>query len=388
MLLLLQCGPWLRPAALLSRRLRLSTPVLWHGSRLLATPATRSDLLSPALPKVWKPVVPLSQRLHQLPRLYAQLSKLKLSALVVVTTMAGLHAAPHPPTLSLFLGTVGGVALSSFSAAAFNQWLEAPFDSQMARTRLRPLPIHALTSLHAFLFASLTGVLGVATLAFTAGGLPALLAGANIILYAGAYTPLKRASVANTWIGSVVGAIPPIIGYVAADGGVLSAGSLALGALLYCWQFPHFNSLSWNLRGDYARAGYHMASVLNPALTTAVALRHSCALIPLSALIYGLGVCTDPLWLLDSSLLNLLLIYLAYRFRRHPSRHSARRLFFFSLLHLPLLLILLLLHKQPLYTTSSVNVAEQAGGKVSVALSSDSSPSSSDPSLLSSPPCP
>lgn len=346
---MLQCGACLRPATLLSRRVWSPVPVLWHGARAFTTPARNASLSPPptAPEEAWKPVIPLGHRLRQLPRLYAQLSKLKLSALVVVTTMAGLHAAPHPPTLSLFLGTVGGVALSSFSAAAFNQWLEAPFDSQMARTRLRPLPIHAFTSLHAFLFASLTGGLGVTTLALTAGGLPALLAAANILLYAGAYTPLKRASIANTWIGSVVGAIPPIIGYVAADGGVLSSGSLALGALLYCWQFPHFNSLSWNLRGDYARAGYHMTSVLNPALTTTVALRHSCALIPLSALIYALGVCTDPLWLLDSSLLNLVLIHLAYRFRRNPCRHTARRLFFFSLLHLPLLLILLLLHKRP-----------------------------------------
>lgn len=302
----------------------------------------------------WRPILPITQRLSHLPRLYGRLSKLKLSALVVVTSMAGFHAAPHP-TLPLFLWTVGGVALSSFSANAFNQWLEAPFDSQMSRTRMRPLPTHALSSLHAFGFAGLCGIAGVALLAVKVGWLAAALAGSNIMLYAAAYTPLKRASIVNTWVGAVVGAIPPMIGYVAADGGALSWGCLSLGALLYCWQFPHFNSLSWNLRGDYSRAGYRMASVLDPALTVRTALRHCWALIPVSALIYWVGVCEDPLWLVDSTVLNSAMIYLAYKFKRSPSKATARKLFFFSLIHLPLLLILLLVHKKKLYPHSDKN---------------------------------
>lgn len=292
----------------------------------------------------------MHKRLHRLPSTYGALSKLKLSSLVVATTVAGFQVAPTVSTsglgaLSTLGWTVAGVALSSFSANSFNQWLETPFDSQMARTRARPLPTLKLSGIHAFSFASVSGILGVGLLASQVGGLAALLAGANILLYAALYTPLKRISIANTWVGAVVGAIPPMIGYVAAEGGSLSLGCFTLGAILYCWQFPHFNSLSWNLRKEYAQAGYCMASVLNPRLSVDAALRHSLALIPLSGLLVYSGVC-GPYFLLDSTVLNLVLAYLAYHFRRKPERRTARPLFLFSLLHLPLLLALMILHRR------------------------------------------
>lgn len=291
---------------------------------------------------MWRPVIPLQKRLHRLPHLYATLSKLKLSALVVTTTVAGFQLAPNP-SLTLLGWTTAGIALSSFSANTFNQWLEAPFDSQMQRTRTRPLPSHQLSSIHAFNFGVLTAIAGVGILAINVGWLPALLSGANIILYAALYTPLKRISIANTWVGAVVGAIPPMIGFLA-GGGTLPS-SLILGAILYCWQFPHFNSLSWNLRGDYARAGYCMASVLQPQITVNAAWRHSLALIPLSWMMTYLDVCSA--WFMaDSAVFNLAMVYLAYMFRKSPSKKTARKLFFYSLLHLPILLILMVIHKQ------------------------------------------
>lgn len=297
----------------------------------------------------WRPIEPLYKRLHLLPNIYGTLSKLRLSALVVATTMAGFEVAPSIMTSTNSFTTLGwtivGVALSSFSANSFNQWLESPFDSQMGRTKTRPLPTMRLSGLHAFSFATVTGILGVGTLALQVGGLAATLAGTNILLYAALYTPLKRTSIANTWVGAVVGAIPPMIGFVAAEGGALTLGCLTLGAILYCWQFPHFNSLSWNLRQDYARAGYCMASVMNPKLTVNTALRHSVALIPLSALLVYSQVC-DQYFLLDSTMLNVVLIYLTCQFRKKPERKTARTLFFFSLLHLPILLGLMIFHRK------------------------------------------
>ena len=89
---------------------------------------------------------------------------------------------------------------------------------------------------------------------------------ANLLLYTAVYTPMKRLTVYNTWAGSVVGAIPPLIGWASASGGTLDLGALVLAGVLFAWQFPHFNALSWNLRPDYSRAGYQMMSVTQPGL--------------------------------------------------------------------------------------------------------------------------
>lgn len=297
----------------------------------------------------WKPILPLSQRLLSLPSIYSSLSKLRLSALVVTTTAAGYYIFPSysslSPSFSTFMWTIAGVSLCSFSANTFNQWLEVPFDSQMGRTRMRPLPTMQLSSLHAFTFGVSSGLFGVGLLASQVSWLAAYLAGLNIALYVLAYTPSKRFSIVNTWIGAVVGAIPPMIGYVAANGGVLSGGSLVLGGILYCWQFPHFNSLSWNLKHEYARAGYCMASVLNPKLNVNVALLHSIALIPLSGFLCLMKITNWP-FLYTSSIANMALIYLSWKFKRRPERKSARTLFLSSLLHLPILLSLILVHKK------------------------------------------
>ena len=147
----------------------------------------------------------------------------------------------------------------------------------------------------------------------------------------------------NTWVGALVGAIPPVIGCVAASGSI-GIDALLLGGLLYCWQFPHFNSLSWRLTGDYARAGYQMASVLNPQLALNAALCHSLALFPLSYGLVWTGLCSNAL-LIDSTMLNGAMLYLSFLFQRSPGKGVARQLFFFSLIHLPLLLISVLIHR-------------------------------------------
>lgn len=303
----------------------------------------------------WRLVPGCTNNPHKLPSLYFSLSKFKLSALVVATTFAGFEMTSQAANLPLLGWTLLGVGLSSFSANTFNQWIEVPFDSQMGRTRTRPLPTHRLSTLHAFQYGILTGLTGVGVLAWNVGWLPATLSGLNILLYAGLYTPMKRTSIGNTWIGAVVGAIPPLIGHIAGHGS-LTWEAACLAALLYSWQFPHFNSLSWNLRSDYSRAGYAMASVLQPALLTRVALRHSILLVPLTLALIPLGSCSS--WLaLDSMLVNAGMIYLAALFKANPSRDSARRLFFYALLHLPLLLALIIFH----HTTPGSSSADNDG---------------------------
>jgi len=131
-------------------------------------------------------------------------------------------------------------------------------------------------------FAICTAVTGGILLGALVNSTALYLGIANLLLYVCVYTPLKRITIANTWVGSIVGALPPLIGYASATGGTLDYGAGILAAILFSWQFPHFNSLSWNLRPDYSKAGYRMMSVTNPDLCKRVALRHSIALIAIS----------------------------------------------------------------------------------------------------------
>ena len=151
---------------------------------------------------------------------WLRLSKYRLTGLVVATTLAGftMGCDSMSANLPLLTATLAGTALTSSSAAALNQFLEIPFDSQMARTRSRPLVVGQITPLHAFIFASITGAAGLSLLAFHVNSLTAILGAANLILYSFIYTPMKRSNILNTWIGSFVGAIPPVMGFTAATG--------------------------------------------------------------------------------------------------------------------------------------------------------------------------
>jgi len=155
---------------------------------------------------------------------------------------------------------------------------------------------------------------------------------------------MKRVSILNTWVGSVVGAVPPLIGWSAATGG-LEPGAFVLAGILYAWQFPHFNSLSWNLRPDYSKAGYRMMSVTHPALCKRVALRHSVACIAICTAAPLLDVTTWA-FAIDSLPLNLYMTYLSWKFHQKADSSSSRKLFRFSLIHLPLLMMLMCISKK------------------------------------------
>jgi len=174
----------------------------------------------------------------------------------------------------------------------------------------------------------------------------AALGAANIFLYAGVYTPMKRRSVYNTWIGSVVGAIPPLMGWAACSGGRLDAGAFVLAALLYSWQFPHFNALSWNLRDQYSKAGYRMMAAEDRGLCQRTSLRHSAALTVLCSAGVPLTELTDWTFAATSLPLNLYMVYLAYGFYQDANSRTARTFFRYSLAYLPLLMLLMIVSKK------------------------------------------
>ncbi|XP_067286750.1 protoheme IX farnesyltransferase, mitochondrial [Pseudorasbora parva] len=290
-----------------------------------------------------------------LPGIYARLSKIKLTALVVTTAAAGFAMAPVPFDPVTFLMASIGTGLSSCTANSINQYFEVPFDSNMNRTKNRPLVRGQISPLHAVSFALACGIPGVTLLTLGVNPLTGFLGALNIFLYTCCYTPLKRLSIANTWVGAVVGAIPPIMGWTAATGS-LDLGALLLGGFLFSWQFPHFNALSWNLREDYSRGGYRMMSVTHPGLCKRVALRHSVGLIGLSALGPVLDVTTWTFPLVSLPI-NLYISFLAFRFYRHGDRQNARKLFFCSLWHLPMLLLLALTCKKSRVSQDEAAVA-------------------------------
>src|SRR5437762_7201800 len=213
---------------------------------------------------------------------YMELGKPRLSVLIVLSTMSAYALAPYPASLPTLLFLSTGTYLCSAGANTFNMIAEPEFDGMMSRTRNRPLVRNALTPVQARAFGLATSITGIGILS-AINPVVAILGAGNILLYAGIYTPLKRITILNTWVGAIVGGIPPLMGWAACspDGSLIShPGGLLLAGLLYAWQFPHFNALAYTMRHDYARAGYKMMPVTNPELNTRVALRYSIACIP------------------------------------------------------------------------------------------------------------
>ena len=277
--------------------------------------------------------------------IYLSLTKPRLSSFVVLSAAAGYLMAPAPLSVPQLAATVVGTALTVASANAGNQWLEADYDKLMQRTRLRALPRELLAPSSALAFAAACGVGGTTLLWHAVNPIAAMLAGGNILLYVGVYTPMKRVHWSNTWIGAVVGAVPPLVGWTAATGGAFGAGAWALFAVLYAWQIPHFLSLSWTIRHDYARGGYEMMARHFAHKVAPQTFLWSLYTLPLGACCALAGIAT-PLFALTSLAPGVPLVFAANRFARDRSNANSRTVFKWTLAWLPTFLALLLLHKR------------------------------------------
>lgn len=312
---------------------------------------------------------------------FLSLAKPRLTVLVVLSAMVpyalypvpaflsspALASAANIPSLSpltlLFL--TSGTALCSASANALNMLYEPDTDARMSRTRTRPLVRRLLTPRAALLFAAGCGLAGTAALYLGVNPTVAFLGAANIALYAGAYTPLKRLSVVNTWVGAVVGGIPPLMGWAAAAGESATAdgtwrellfaadgsslGGWLFAGLLFAWQFPHFMPLSWGIRDEYRAAGLRMLCWTNPARNARVALRYSLVFVPLCLALCAAGV-TEWSFAATSLPVNLWLVREAVKFWRYQGhRGSARGLFWASVWHLPVIMVLALAQKKGMW---------------------------------------
>lgn len=352
-----------------------------HFARQVALPPSSTaseDVHPPSALIGYRPAEVLTPR--RLVNVYAQLAKSRLTVLVVLTAMAGVAVSPLPATVPVLLSTAVGTVLCSASANAFNQIQEVPFDAQMARTRMRPLVRKAISPLHASCFAVASGSLGTGLLWTMVNPTTAILGAANIVLYAGVYTYLKRTSIWNTWIGAVVGAIPPLMGWTACGGQLLPSSAqpielfwpsfmssiptldpslidnplsaFALFMLLFSWQFPHFNSLSYIVRSSYAQAGYHMLSVISPKKNSLVAFRHAVILGSVCSILIPISGLTTWTFAFTSLIPNLLGIRAAWAFWRFGGEKQARALWQHCLWYLPVVLGLMMFHKQGLDWTA------------------------------------
>ncbi len=289
-----------------------------------------------------------SSALSEKIKIYGELSKFRLSSLVVLTSGAGFLCAGAPVDMYTMAAATFGTALCAASAGTFNQVIERNRDSNMKRTNKRPLPAGKVGVIEATSWGITTGLVGTGMLYSLTNPIVAALGLGNIILYAGPYTYSKQYTELNTWIGSLVGAIPPVMGWAAATGGdFISPEPIALASILYLWQFPHFFSLSWLHREDYARGNFQMVAV-NDALGNRSAdliMKYSIYLTILPAITSSLGM-TSWMFLVESAAMNSYLLHLAYKFQSDHTNANARKIFLCSLWYLPLLLTAYVFHSR------------------------------------------
>jgi protoheme IX farnesyltransferase len=233
--------------------------------------------------------------------------------------------------------TVVGTALVASGAAAFNQVLERDVDRRMRRTQSRPLPSGRLAISEAGWFALALSVAGLVELIAGANALAAAVALATITSYALVYTPLKTRTSLATVVGAIPGALPPMIGWAAATR-TLSIEAWVLFSIVFFWQMPHVLAISWMYREDYERGGIRVLPVEEPdgASTSRQTVTYAAALIPVSLLPTIVGL-SGGFYFAAAAVLGAAQLALAIQFARRRSRDTARRLFFASLVYLPVL---------------------------------------------------
>lgn len=277
---------------------------------------------------------------------YVALAKPRLNVLVVVTALAGYYMGMASGLqVVLLLHMVVGTALVASGSAVYNQLLEIEADGLMRRTRARPLPAGRLTPRAARVFAAVLSAVGVVLLAWGVNLLAAGIAFVTLLTYTVFYTPLKRRTSLSTVVGGVPGALPPMIGWAAARN-TLSVEAWILFGIVFLWQMPHFLAIAWMYREDYQRAGFPLLPVIEPdgASTGRQALLYAAALVPVSLAPAAVGM-TGSVYLTGAAVLGVAFVWLAARFAWQRTTPSARRLFFGSIVYLPLLWVLMVLNR-------------------------------------------
>ncbi len=279
---------------------------------------------------------------------YFALTKPDVSFLVVLTTTAGYYMGSHGPLdLARLMNTTLATTLIAAGTSTLNQYIERDLDARMRRTASRPLPSGHLQPAEALWFGVGLALAGAIYLALAAGALACLLGVFTSVSYLVAYTPLKTRTTWATFIGAFPGAIPPMIGWVAAAGS-LGAGAWLLFAILFLWQFPHFDAIAWMYREDYARAGIRMLPVIDRsgARTFRQIVLTAAALVAASILPAIAGM-AGVRYFFGALVLSILLVQVCLWAAASKSNMRAKWLMHATVAHIPLLLGLMMYDKLP-----------------------------------------
>ena len=274
--------------------------------------------------------------------LWAELVKLRLTTMVLITTAMGFYlASANGLDWPLLLHALFGTGILAGGAAALNEYLEKDFDAKMPRTANRPIVTGAISPERALLAGGSMAAIGLVYLAYKVNLITSVVGAVTLISYVAVYTPLKRVTTSNTLIGAIPGALPPLMGWTAATGssGAIATEGWSLVAILFFWQLPHFLAIAWIYREDYEKAGFRMISEgkQGASNTGKSAVMYTLALIPAAISPFLLGI-SGIIYCIGAVTLSLYFAVLSWKFSREMTLESARRLFYYSLLYLPLLL--------------------------------------------------
>ena len=284
---------------------------------------------------------------------YAELTKLRVTSLIVMTAWCGYFFGAHKVGISWLswglFHSLMGIGLVSSGTAALNEVMEHDVDARMRRTAMRPLPAQRMSLLHATIVGTAAAIGGSVYLAVFTNPLTGLLTFLTSVVYLAAYTPLKKISPICTFVGAFPGAMPGVLGWTAACGR-LELGTLVLFAILFVWQFPHFFSIAWLYREDYAKGGVRMLPVVEEdgRSTARRILIYSLLLIPVSVLPSFFGM-AGKIYLVGAVILGFGLLYFGVRLAflnlplgSAPSKTRARQVLQATVIYLPLLFALMM----------------------------------------------
>lgn len=274
---------------------------------------------------------------------FVSLTKPRLNSLVLVTSATAYFLADgHLLPWSTLFHTLMGTALVAGGASALNQHWERDTDRLMRRTRLRPLPDARLRPQDALWFGIALSAAGLAQLTLGVNLVAAAVAALTLLSYVLLYTPLKLKTSLSTVVGAVPGALPAVLGWAAATSSV-SAGGWILFGIVFMWQMPHFLAIAWLFREDYANAGFPLLPVIEPdgRSTGRQTVLYAAGLLPVSLLPMAVGM-ASAYYVVGAITLGAVLMVLSLEFAASRSMPAARRLFYGTILYLPLLWIVLL----------------------------------------------
>lgn len=275
-------------------------------------------------------------------RLYFELTKPRIMLMVLITTMIGFFLARGEITSwSLLLWTLLGTYFLGSGSSALNHYMERDIDAKMERTKNRPLPSALLTPAQALMFGINLILIGLVILYFQVNLMTAFLALLGAFLYNLVYTPMKRISWWNTFVGSIPGALPPLWGWTAVTGDI-EVGGLVLFLILVVWQHPHFFAIAWMYKEDYARGDLKMLPVLEPdgESTFRQILLYCLLLIPISILPVAMGL-MGQVYFWGALFIGCGFLASGVRLACVRDRGAARDVLKASVIYLPLLLILI-----------------------------------------------